>query len=256
MIDLSGKVALVPGASGAIGGAVASLLSECGASVLLGYGGNAAGASALADRLTSTGRRALASQIDATNERAVRRWVDIGLQHFGRVDILASCVGIGGHFQPFKDESPSAWKGTLDTELMSFIYLAHAVVNLMVEQRSGRILALSSDSAKVGEGTAAVSSAARGGVNAFTKALAREVGVYGVTVNAICPGPTDTPTVRALAASEGLGAKIISATTRAIPLKRLGQPPEVAAVFAFLASDEASYITGQAISVSGGLTMC
>lgn len=256
LVDLTGRIVLVPGGSGGIGSAVATSLSECGATVYLGYQSKPNVARQVVYTALAAGRSASAHHLDATDPASITAWVDKAFEMHGRIDVLASCVGIGGHFEPFKDEQPSKWQRVLDIELMSCLYLARAVVNGMVDQGYGRIVILSSDSGKVGEGTAAVSAAARGGVNAFIKSLAREISRSGVTVNAVCPGPTDTPLIRAMTEGEGgLGAKILPAMLRAIPMKRLGQPNEIAAMFSFLASDAASYVTGQAISVSGGLTM-
>lgn len=255
LVDLTGRIVLVPGASGGIGSAVAASLSDCGATVFLGYQSKPGVAQEVVDKALAAGRSASAYQLDATDLDSVKAWVGKAYAMHGRIDVLASCVGIGGHYQPFKDEQPSAWKRVLDIELMSCLYLSHAVINGMVDQAYGRIVILSSDSAKIGGGTAAVSAAARGGVNAFLKSLAREVSTHGVTVNAVCPGPTDTPLIREMTSGEGLSAKILPAMIRAIPMKRLGRPDEIASMFSFLASDAASYVTGQAISVSGGLTM-
>jgi 2-hydroxycyclohexanecarboxyl-CoA dehydrogenase len=124
----------------------------------------------------------------------------------------------------------------------------------MVERRFGRVVNVASDAGRVGSSLESVYSGAKGGVIAFTKALAREVARRGVTVNAVCPGPTDTPMLREMAEDE-TGAKLFEALTRAVPMRRLGEPEDVAPAVAFLASDRAGFITGQTLSVSGGLTM-
>jgi 2-hydroxycyclohexanecarboxyl-CoA dehydrogenase len=173
------------------------------------------------------------------------------------VDILANCLGWSGHtlFSLFTEQKPQMWKDCVQIELMAAIYLSDAVIHHMVGRGYGRIITVGSDSSKVGETGAAASSAARAGNNAFSKSLARETGRHGITVNTVCPGPTDTPILDKLASSGGTGEKIVAALVRSIPMKRIGTPREVANAVAFLASDAASYITGQAISVSGGLTM-
>jgi 2-hydroxycyclohexanecarboxyl-CoA dehydrogenase len=206
----------------------------------------------------SDGRRAISRSLDATDPEAIRSWVDGAISEFGRVDILANCLGWKGHtsFVLFTQQERSAWRKCVDIELMAAIYLSDAVIHHMVANQYGRIITIGSDSSKVGETGAAASSAARAGNNAFSKALARETGRYGITINTVCPGPTDTPILDQLISSGDTGQKIVKALVKAIPMKRIGTPREVANVVAFLASDAASYVTGQAISVSGGLTMC
>lgn len=258
LVDLSGRVAIVPGASGGIGSAVGELLAECGADLFLGYGSNQARVLEVQEHARNLGRRAIAHPLDATDPEAIKSWVQTAIKEFGRVDILANCLGWKGHtsFVLFTAQSPVAWRKCVDIELMAAIYLSDAVIHHMIERKYGRIITVGSDSSKVGETGAAASSAARAGNNAFSKALARETGRHGVTVNTVCPGPTDTPVLDQLVSSGDVGEKIVAALVRSIPMKRVGTPREVASAVAFLASDAASYITGQAISVSGGLTMC
>lgn len=255
MIDLSGKVALVPGGSGGIGSAVSRVLSECGADIIIGYRANKERAEQIVEEARQLGRRARADEIDATSLSDVQRWIDAILDQYGKIDILANCVGWQGQFQLLKDQPPEEWRRIIDIELMACIYFAHSLLHPMLTRASGRIITLSSDSSKAGETGAAISSAARGGVNAFSKALAREVAAHGITVNTVCPGPVHTPALQEMQEAEGVGAKIVAALIRHVPMKRVADPREVANVVAFLASDEASFITGQAISVSGGLTM-
>jgi len=257
VIDLSGRVALVPGASGGIGGGIARLFAECGADVALAYRSNEDDARAALDHARALGRRARLDRLDAADLGAVRRWVDDVKREYGRIDILASGVGsrAEGGFQLFTEQKPETWNAIIASQLMAFVNLSHAVVGPMVQQGAGRILSIGSDGGKVGQSGAAVASAAHGGLIAFAKALAREVGRFGVTVNIVCPGPTEGPTLDALRAQGNTGSKIVEEMIRRVPLKRAGTARELAATMAFLASDEGGYITGQAISVSGGLTM-
>ena len=255
MIDLKGKVALVPGGSGGIGSAVARVLAACGADIIVGYHSNKDLAMRIVEEVKQCGQRARADMVDATNRDEVKRWVDLTALEYGHIDILANCVGWHGHFQLLKDQSPEEWLRIINIELMAAIYFAYSVLDHMVSRGAGRIITLSSDSAKAGETGAAISSAARGGVNAFSRTLARELAPHGITVNTVCPGPVNTPALSQMQADAGAGAKIVAALVRHIPMKRVADPQEVANVVAFLASDEASFITGQAISVSGGLTM-
>ena len=153
---------------------------------------------------------------------------------------------------PFVDSDPAVWERILAITLVGQLNVAHAVLPLMVAQRSGSVVTIASDAGRVGSGQEAVYSAAKGGVIAFTKTLAREMARHGINANCICPGPTDTDLfVEVTAGNE----KLRDALIRSIPFRRLGQPSDIANAVAFLASDEAAYVTGQTLSVSGGLTM-
>jgi 2-hydroxycyclohexanecarboxyl-CoA dehydrogenase len=255
LFDLGGRVALVPGASGGIGGAVARVLAECGADVALGYAGNQAAAQAAACDVAAFGVRARVDRIDATDAAAVAGWTASVIAEYGQIDILANCVGSQGNFQLVRDQTPEQWAALIGQHFTAGVILARAVMDHMVERGAGRIINLSSDGAKSGQSGAAVANGASAGLVAFGKSLAREISRYGVTVNAVCPGPTKTPLLEAMMAGGDTGAKLVAAAIRAIPMKRPGEAREVAAAFAFLASDAGSYITGQALSVSGGLTM-
>jgi 2-hydroxycyclohexanecarboxyl-CoA dehydrogenase len=256
MIDLSGRMAMIPGASGGIGSHVAEVLCECGADVALGYHGNPKRAEELCAKALTLGRQAHAEKVDATQLEDVQRWVNAVLRQHGRIDILANCCGWNGPFQLFKDQDPTSWGSMIALEMMSCIHFSKAVVGHMIERRQGRIITVGSDSGKVGNSGSAVSAAGRGGVNAFSKSLARELGRYNITVNVICPGPTETPVFDALRNQGDTGEKLVASMLSSIPLKRPAHPREIGATVAFLASEWGGYITGQAISVSGGLTMC
>ncbi len=257
MIDLTGRVVLVPGANGGIGSHVARIFAECGADVALTYRSASDEAQAALDHAKNLGCRARLDRLDATEPDAARAWVADVVRDWGKIDVLASGVGARaeGGFSLFTEQRPESWKAIIDAQLMAFVALAHAVVPHMTERKSGRILSIGSDGGKVGQSGAAVASAAHGGLIAFAKALAREVGRFGVTVNIVCPGPTEGPTLDDLRNRGTTGSKIVEEMIRRVPLKRAGTPRELAAMMAFLASDEGGYITGQALSVSGGLTM-
>lgn len=257
MTDLAGRVALIPGANGNIGSAVARHFAECGADVALAYHANDTEARAAFDRAKALGRRARLDRLNASDYGAAKSWVELVIAEYGQVDILASCVGGGapGGFVLFHELDPATWPETIAIQLMGFVNLSHAVLPHMAARRSGRIMSIGSDAGKVGQSGVAVASAAHGGLIAFAKALAREAGRDGVTVNIVCPGPTEGPNLARLRARGTTGSKIVEEMIRRVPMKRAGMPHELAATMAFLASDDGGYITGQAISVSGGLTM-
>ncbi len=257
MIDLIGKVALIPGAAGGIGRDVARVFAECGADLALTYHSRDGEARAALEDVRSLGRRARLDKLDVSDLKAVEAWTASVLAEYGRIDVLASCVGWRSDegFVLFTEQSPEVWRDLVAVQMMGFVNLARAVVPHMVAQGAGRIVQVGSDGGKVGQSGAAVASAAHGGMIAFAKALAREVGRNGITVNVVCPGPTEGPTLDGLRSRGTTGSKIVEEMIRRVPLKRPGTAREIAGTMAFLASGAGGYITGQAISVSGGLTM-
>ncbi|MEV6923384.1 SDR family NAD(P)-dependent oxidoreductase [Dactylosporangium sp. NPDC051485] len=248
-MDFEGKVALVVGGGSGIGAATARLLHHGGGTVAVADL-NAGNAKAVAGELVSAGRGASHHQCDITDpgqaDALVREVVD---QH-GRLDILVSTVG-WTDITFFAQETAAYWRKIIDINLMGSLYLTHAAIGHMAAQKSGSIVLTSSDAGKVGTMGETAYAAAKAGVIGFVKSVAREVVRDGIRVNAIAPGPTDTPLLNEPADA----AKIIERMTRAVPMKRISQPVEQAQAIAFLASDAASYITGQTLSVSGGLTM-
>jgi 2-hydroxycyclohexanecarboxyl-CoA dehydrogenase len=170
------------------------------------------------------------------------------------VDVLVNNAG-WDRFQNFTDTRPEEWDALIDINLRGPLNMHHLVVPGMLQRGSGRVINISSDAARVGSSGEAVYSACKGGIIAFSKTLAREVARKGITVNVVCPGPTDTPILRGFLGEGEAGQKVYDALVRAIPMKRVGQPGDIPGIVAFLASDEAAFITGQVISVSGGLTM-
>lgn len=255
IVDLTERVAIVPGGSGGIGAGVSQLLGTCGAQVIVGYHLARDRADEVVAEIENRGGRARAERVNVLDGDEVERIVQRAVEDYGRIDILANCVGWQGDWELFKDQSPSAWSEIVDLYLMGALRLSHAVIGHMVTQGYGRVVLLTSDGAKVGESGSAVANGALGGINSFAKCLAREVARHGVTVNTVCPGPVEGATLERLAQSGGIGSKVVASLTNVVPMKRVGQPREVAAMVAFLASDAAGYMTGQAISVSGGLTM-
>jgi 2-hydroxycyclohexanecarboxyl-CoA dehydrogenase len=155
----------------------------------------------------------------------------------------------------FVDTDPAFWRKVIDINLVGHLNLHHAVLPRMVARRAGRIVNIASDAGRVGSSGEAVYSACKGGMIAFAKTIAREHARHGIRVNTICPGPTDTPLLAAFADDMPGGSKLVERLQQAIPLRRLGQPGDYPGLVAFLASSDAEYITGQTISVSGGLSM-
>lgn len=245
MGKLDNRIAIVTGAGQGIGAAIATKLAAEGATVVA-TDINEETAKATAAAL---GHGAVGILTDVADRESVGAMVDRVVSELGRVDVLVNNAG-WDKAEPFVDSQPSDWDRIIAINLYGQLNTCHKVLPLMAAQGYGRVVNIGSDSGRVGSSGEAVYSAAKGGVIAFTKTIAREMARAGVTANCVSPGPTDT----ALFASIG-GDKLRDALTRAIPLRRLGQPSDLANAVAFLASDEAAFITGQTVSVSGGLTM-
>jgi len=243
------KSAIVTGGASGIGAAVAIRLSNEGAKVAIADI-NFEGARSLASELPG----AIAVDMDVTNVDSIHNALKIINQSLGTISILVNCAG-WDRIHPFWDTNPEFWDKVIKINLFGCIAVTHAVLPQMMEQRQGKIVNIASDAGRVGSSGEAVYSAAKGGVIAFTKTLARELAPYNITVNSVSPGPTQTPLLSSITGEGPDAKKIIDAMVKAVPLKRLAQPEEVAAAVAFLASGDASYITGQTLSVSGGLTM-
>jgi 2-hydroxycyclohexanecarboxyl-CoA dehydrogenase len=198
------------------------------------------------------GGAALAVHLDVTDAGSVGAAVEEVAAALGPIEVLVNNAG-WDRMAPFVDTDEQLWDRLIAINLKGVLHTCKAIVPQMAEQRVGRIVNISSDAGRVGSTGEAVYSATKAGTIGFTKTLAREVAKHGITVNTVCPGPTDTPLLE-----EMVGAgndRLISSLQRAIPLGRLGRPEDIAAAVAFLASDDASFITGQTLSVSGGLTM-
>jgi 2-hydroxycyclohexanecarboxyl-CoA dehydrogenase len=241
---LDDKIAIVTGAGQGIGKAIAAKLAAEGATVVV-TDVDAASAETTATWLPG----AVAIQADVTDRYGVQAMVDRVMRQFGRIDILVNNAG-WDKASPFVDSEPADWDRAIAVNLYGVLHTCKAVLPVMAERGRGAVVNLGSDAGRVGSSGEAVYSAAKGGVIAFTKSLAREMARHQVRVNCVCPGPTDTALFASFAEP-----KLREALTNAIPFRRLGQPADVANVVAFLASDEASFVTGQTVSVSGGLTM-
>src|SRR5712691_10580923 len=243
MKGLSGKTALVTGGGGAIGRAICARFAEEEATVLI------------ADK-NETACRKVAAEVhgkhlvfDIADYQAARAALTET-----PIDILVNNAG-WDRFQNFADTQPEEWEALIAVNLRGPLNMHRLVVPQMLARSRGRIVNISSDAARVGSSGEAVYSACKGGIISFSKTLAREVARKGITVNVVCPGPTDTPILRGFLGEGEAGRKVYDALVRAIPMKRVGQPGDIPGIVAFLASDDAAFITGQVISVSGGLTM-
>lgn len=253
MRGLRDKVAIITGGGGAIGRAIARRLGDEGVVVGILDRNGAAGEETVRI-LQQSGGRAAACAADIADYRAVEEAVGALERQNGPTEILVSNAG-WDQAGNFLDTSPAVWESLIAVNLIGPLNLHHVVLRGMVERGRGRVVNIASDAARVGSSGEAVYAAAKAGVVAFTKTVAREVANLRITLNVVCPGPTDTPLFAAFAGEGQAGQKLRAALERAIPFKRLGQPEDIAGIVAFLASDEAGYITGQVISVSGGLTM-
>ena len=246
MFDLSGKVALVTGASRGIGRATAQRLAEQGATVIAAARGDHA-AGCVAD-ITGRGHRAEALSVDVTDASALERVPAGIIERHGRLDVVGSNAGIARD-QLLIRMKRAEWDAVLATNLTATFVLAQAAMRPMLKQRGGRIIAVSSVVGQMGNAGQTNYAASKAGLVGFVKALAREVASRGITVNAIAPGMIDTDMARAIA------DKLQGDWSAQIPLGRLGTVDEIAAAACFLASDEASYITGHVLAVNGGMYM-
>lgn len=245
--DLAGRVCLVTGAASGIGKGIAARLAEEGAVVVIAdLNGEAAEQTA-----AELGGGAMGVAVDIADRAAVDAMTEAVMERYGRIDVLVNNAG-WDKVGPFLDSEVEIWNRVIDINLYGTLHCCQSVVRKMVEQGHGTVINIGSDAARVGSSGEAVYSACKGGVVAFTKTLAREVARHGITANAVCPGPADTPLFAAISEEN---PKLRTALEKAIPLRRLAQPEDLANAVAFMASPASNYITGQTLSVSGGLTM-
>ncbi len=252
---LKGKVVFIAGGSGGIGGPVTKVIADAGADIAVTYNSRPERAQEVVDYAKSLRRRASAYKLNVRNPDEIRAVTKSVIADFGTIDVLFTALGAGAHgFLMKQDESE--WEKVWEADLRSIFLLTKAALPPMIERKSGRLIYLSSDSAKAGNIGGAVSSAARGGLHSFAKSMAREMARDNITVNAVCAGPTRTDTLERLRAEGREGHmqdwdKVVSR----IPLKRVCEPEEIGGLVVYLASAQGGFVTGQAISVSGGLTM-
>jgi 2-hydroxycyclohexanecarboxyl-CoA dehydrogenase len=245
------RIALVTGAAQGIGRAIALELAGAGCAVAVADLQPGA-AAAVAEEIGAAGGRAAGVELDITDAGSVAAGVARAEADLGPVDIVVNNAG-WDELRPFLETDEAFWSRVIEVNFTGGLRVTHAVLPGMVERGWGRVVNIGSDAGRVGSSLESVYSGAKGGVIAFTKTIAREVARSGVTANVVCPGPTRTPLLESMTA-EG-GERLVDALTRAVPMRRLAEPEDIAAAVGFLASERAGYVTGQTLSVSGGLTM-
>jgi 2-hydroxycyclohexanecarboxyl-CoA dehydrogenase len=247
------RVALVTGGASGIGREICRALASDGRKVAVADI-DADGAIETAGLLADAGAEAIAVTMDITDTDSVQQGHLQVLDELGPVDILVNVAG-WDEFRKFVDTDEAFWDRIIEINYKGALRTCHACVPGMIERGWGRIVNIASDAGRVGSSLEAVYSGAKGGTIAFSKTLAREVARKGVTVNVVCPGPTDTPLLSAIVGAGTDGERVIGAMANAVPMKRVGQPAEIAPAVVYFASDGAGFTTGQTLSVSGGLTM-
>ncbi|MBI4010679.1 MAG: glucose 1-dehydrogenase [Candidatus Rokubacteria bacterium] len=248
-----GKTALVTGAGRGIGRAIALALARAGCQVAVADV-LAENARAVAAEMEALGMKALALPVDLTRRLEVERAVAEALARFGQLDILVNNAG-WDRMALFLDSDEEIWDRLIAVNFKAMLYVCKAVLPGMVSRGAGKVINIASDAGRVGSSGEAVYSGTKGAVIAFSKALAREMARHGITVNVVCPGLTETPLLQSLRDQSPTMEKILGAVTRATPLGRVATPEEIAGAVVFFASPDADFITGQTLSVSGGLTM-
>lgn len=253
MQRFEGKTVIVTGGGGGIGGSTCRRLAKEGARVAV-LDLNAEAAERAAAAIRAEGGQAAALQCDITDRASVDAAVGATETQLGPIDVLVNNAG-WDVFKPFIKTEPAQWDKLIAINLTGALHMHHAVLPVMVARKAGRIVNIASDAARIGSSGEAVYAACKAGLVAFSKSIAQEHARHGITIKVVCPGPTETALLTGVAEGAPSPETLMEAFARAIPLGRLGQPDDLAGAIAFFASDDASFITGQVISVSGGLTM-
>ena len=246
-MDLKGKVAIVTGGGQGIGKAICLKLAQAGADVAV-FDLNFENAQSTAQEIRKLSRKSEAFKVDVTEWKSVEDATRRAMESLDKVHILVNNAG-WDRIQPFIETKPEFWNKIIAINLMGVIHCSRAVLDPMIERQAGKIINIASDAGRVGSLGETVYAGAKGGVIAFSKSLAREMAQYNINVNSVCPGPTDTPLLRAQP------HKVVQALVKAIPFRRVAQPEEIAEAVLFFASPLSNYITGQVLSVSGGMVM-
>jgi NAD(P)-dependent dehydrogenase (short-subunit alcohol dehydrogenase family) len=251
-MKLEDKVAIITGAASGIGRATARLFGQEGAALSISDI-DMEGLEKVAAELRGGGTRVLASRADISNREEVNEMVEKTLAEFGRVDVLVNNAGhVYFHGRYFYKSDPEEWEPHINITLRGTLYVTRAVVPHMIEQKSGRVINISSDSGKHPMPGFSLYGAVKAGIAAFSRCLAIELAPYGILVNCISPGSIKTKLVKAMTIPRGEAEKIFAQ----IPLARMGEPNDIASMVLHLASDAGKYITGQNYSIDGGMTMC
>jgi len=247
------RCVIVTGGGGGIGGATCRRFAAEGAKVAV-FDLNLEAAEAVAAAIRAENGQARAFACDIADRATVDAAVAAAIEAFGPVDVLVNNAG-WDVFKPFTKTVPDEWSKLIAINLTGALHMHHAVLPGMIARRAGRIVNIASDAARVGSSGEAVYAACKGGLVAFSKTIAREHARHGITVNVVCPGPTDTALFDGYKQGAGNPEKLLEAFTRSIPLGRIGQPDDLPGAILYFASDDARYVTGQVLSISGGLTM-
>jgi 2-hydroxycyclohexanecarboxyl-CoA dehydrogenase len=247
MRGLGDRIVFVTGGARGIGRAISERLASEGARVAIADIDEGGARKTAAE----IGKSALGVALDVTDDVSVRAAVGAAIAHFGRIDALVNNAG-WDKVEPFIKASPETWDKVLAINLRGPIAVTRAVLDGMIERRAGWIVSISSDAGRMGSSGEVVYSAAKAGVIGFSKALAREVARHDLHVNVVCPGPTNTALLAQVGADN---PNLVAALAKAVPFRRIGEPEDIAGAVAFLISDDAAFITGQTISVSGGMSM-
>ena len=250
-LDLTGRVALVTGASSGIGAATARVLAELGARVAIGYHQNEAGAEEVERDIVQRGGKAIRIRADARVAADIRELVNVSTSELGPIDILINNAGSLIERMRLVEQTEERWDEVMNLNLKSAMLCSQAVAQSMIERKTGAIVNVASIAGRNGGGLgAAAYSIAKGGLITFTKSLAKELAPHGIRVNAVSPGVIDTPFHQVFSTPE-----MIRSFVATIPLGRVGTPDECARVIAFLASDAASYVVGETVEINGGQLM-
>jgi 2-hydroxycyclohexanecarboxyl-CoA dehydrogenase len=253
MKGLNGKTVIITGGGGGIGRAVCLRFAAEGSLVAV-LDRDSSAAQTTVDLIREAGGKAVAYAADITDYAAITDTVAAIEKDLGVPTVLVNNAG-WDVFKPFTRTVPAEWDKLIAINLVGALHVLHAVLPGMAERKAGRIVNVASDAARVGSSGEAVYAACKAGLVGLSKTLARELATKGVNVNVVCPGPTDTALLKSVADTSNNPEKLLEAFKNAVPMRRLGQPEDYPGIIALLASDDANFITGQVISVSGGLTM-
>lgn len=249
--SLAGKTVVLTGGASGIGRATALQFASAGATVYIGDV-NAEQAAATVAQIEATGGRAESLALDLTDGTSIDAFVDAVVARIGGApDVIANVAGVD-KVMPFLDNTPDVWELLAKINYIGPVRMIHRFLPKMIERKGGKIVTVASDAGRVGSSGESFYAGTKGAIIAFTKSLAREVARAGITCNCVAPGPTDTPLFNGTIPE---GTKLRDALIKAIPLRRLAQPGEIANTIVYFATPATDFMTGQVVSVSGGLTM-